>query len=168
MSDSDEPNITTFIEQLHAITARLERLTVAQAESDNQLNRRLGALEDCVLELQRSEYHHIREAATTTARAATTAAIRQVSPPRVLAPAADGRVQGRTLASGRSNRSSRRARPITETFVIGDDVYLLDKKQETTHYGTVIGFTRVGWAKVFLESGSTTIRKTNNITKNFR
>ena len=115
MSDSDEPNITTFIEQLHAITARLERLTVAQAESDNQLNRRLGALEDCVLELQCSEYQRIR--------AATTAATRQVSPPRVLAPAADGRVQGRTVASERSNRSSRRARPITEAFVIGEDCH---------------------------------------------
>lgn len=166
MSDSDEPNINNLAEQieaqLEALTARLERITVA-------FDQRLGALEELSIE--------------NTETRETAAAARQVSPPRVLAPTAngrvrgrtiasgsttDGRVQGRTVASGRSSRSRRRARPITETFVIGDDVYLFDKKQETTHYGTVIGFTRVGWAKILLESGSETIRKTNNITKNFR
>ena len=53
--------------------------------------------------LGQTQHHYFHR--TTTARAATTAATRQVSPPRVLAPAADGKIQGRIV-----DRSSGRVR----------------------------------------------------------
>ena len=151
MSDSDEPN-NTIIEQLQALTARLERLMLTQPEKDSKTNQRLGALERHFTELERSGSQRVTAATSP----------QLVSPPRA---AVRRRIQGRTVTSSRSRR---RDRPTTETFAIGDEVHLLDQKKESTPHGSVVGFTRVGWTKIILENGVPTIRKTNNITKNFK
>ena len=167
MPDSDKPN-NTIIEELQDITARLERITVTVADRSNQTNQRIGALERRIAKLERGAQdgsQRGRAATTAAANVATAATPQRISsPPRAQIYSANGRIQGRSVATGRRRR---RARPVTETFVIGDKVYLLDQKQEATPYGSVIGFTRVGWAKILLENGASTIRKTNNITKNF-
>lgn len=167
MSNSDEPN-NTIVEQLQVITARLERITVAQVERSNHTNQRVGALERRVAELERGARGDSQRGRAATAAAVnvtTATAPQRVSPPpQAQNYSKNDRTQDRSIASGRTRR---RARPVTETFVIGDKVYLLDQKRESTPYGSVIGFTRVGWAKILLENGASTIRKTNNITKHF-
>ena len=72
MSDSDEPN-NTIIEQLQALTARLERLMLTQPEKDNETNQRLGTLERRFTELERSGSQRVMAATAS----------QQVSSPRV-------------------------------------------------------------------------------------
>ena len=167
MSDLNKPN-NTIIKQLRAITTHLEQITVTHANRSYQTNQRIGALEQQIAELERGAQdgsQQGRTATTAAANVATAAAPRRVSPPpRAHIYSKNDKIQDRSVTTGKTRR---RARLVTESFVIGDKIYLLDKKQEATTYGSVIGFTRVGWAKILLENGASTIRKTNNITKNF-
>ena len=83
MSNLDEP-INTIIEQLQAITARLEQITVTQVGWSNQTNQRIGALERRIAELERGAQHGSqrgRAATTAAANVATAAAPQRVSPP---------------------------------------------------------------------------------------
>ena len=131
-----------ILKQLQAITTHLERLALNEADRVAEQDRKFQDLDQRVSELERERHRSSHK--TFSATAAPTVSPQQVTLPR------------------RSRRKG--ARPIVENFVIGDKVFLLDQKQESTPYGVIKGFTRVGWAKIQLENGNQTIRKTNNIT----
>ena len=50
-------------------------------------------------------------------------------------------------------------------FRIGDRIILKDRKKEDTPFGIINSFTTAGWARITLENGGNTNRRTNNIRK---
>ena len=50
-------------------------------------------------------------------------------------------------------------------FRLGDRIVLKDQKDKETPYGTIHSFTPAGWARITLEDGGYTPRRTNNIRK---
>ena len=167
---SDEPE-SELLQQLCEITTRLEELYTIDKNEVGEIKSQVANLSRRVTRLEQQ----------ANQSAPTTTTTRHRFPPKSEQQRTH-RVPVATTTRRRAHLSRDQETPPNNTsvipktdpaindglpYIIGNHVYLLDNKKDSTPYGVVVGFTKLNWLKIRFESGHTVIRKPSNVTTNF-